>query len=107
MFGSLDWGSDLMEFRLDSQDIELIAKRVAAILQNDSKPKPEPETDGLIDIFALMKYLDMSERWVRLQVEEFKIPFYSFGRRIKFKKSEIDAHLKKSAVLPVHYLGRG
>jgi excisionase family DNA binding protein len=96
-----------MEFRLDVQDVELIAKRVAAILLNESQPQPEPETDDLIDVFALMKYLDMSERWVRLQVEEFKLPFYSFGRRIKFKKSEIDAHLRKCAVLPVHYPGRG
>ena len=96
-----------MEFRLDAQDVELIAKRVAAILQSESKPKPTFEGEPLIDIFELMKYLDMSERWVRKQVDEYKLPYYSLGRRIKFKKSEIDAHLRKSAVLPVVIPGRG
>lgn len=95
-----------MEFRLEPEDIDRLADAVTARLLKTQTPKTTPEPDKLMDIPDLMEYLGMSDRWVRQEIAEFRLPHFKIGRYIKFRKSEIDEHLRRCAVATLQIPGR-
>ena len=48
----------------------------------------------LIDFKAALKFLGMSEPWLRKQVSAKAIPHYKLGRVLKFRISELEEYVK-------------
>jgi excisionase family DNA binding protein len=52
--------------------------------------------EALIDIAAVADRLGVSVRYVRRLVDEDRIPYYKFGRPLRFDPAEIDAWLEQA-----------
>lgn len=53
------------------------------------------ETTSYLDINNAAEFLNMSVAWLRAQVLNRRIPFYKFGRCVRFSKSELDTYIER------------
>jgi excisionase family DNA binding protein len=84
-----------MRFELDSEDTEVIAKKVAEKLKPLIVNNSKSEDDDILDVQGVADYLKMSKQWVYDRVHNNKIPFYKVGKYPRFRKSKIDEWLLK------------
>lgn len=82
-----------MKTELELQEIEAIADKVFEKL----KPiigKHEDE-DNILDVDGLAQYLKVGKQWVYEKVHQGTMPYYKVGKYTRFRRSNIDAWLKK------------
>lgn len=77
-----------MKLALEKNDIQTLAMEVAELIKpllsaKDNEDKP------FFDVPALALFLCVEESWIYSQVHMKKIPFFKFGKYVRFKKSEI------------------
>ncbi|WP_449475408.1 helix-turn-helix domain-containing protein [Streptomyces abikoensis] len=51
-----------------------------------------------IGLAGAAEYLDMSERWMSRESSKHGIPRYYFGRKVKFKVSDLDRWARQQKV---------
>lgn len=82
------------------QNIEAVLIRLEN-LQSTSVLAPAPQSapaDTNYDITGLAQYLGCSIQTVHNLKKDGAIPFYKLGRNVFFKKSEIDANARVTAI---------
>jgi excisionase family DNA binding protein len=57
-----------------------------------------PLEDPFFDVAGCAAYLSQSERWVRRQVQEGKLPYVRMGRRLAFRRSALEKWIEDHTV---------
>ncbi len=68
---------------------DLIINCVSEAFNEQSKLNSKQEEETLLTVAELSKYLGVSKVTIHTWKREGKLPFYTMGRRVYFKKSEI------------------
>jgi excisionase family DNA binding protein len=92
------WDDSSMRIELEPDDIETIAQRVLELMQphlisekNRIQTKdPCPPEGEFLNTKQVAQYLKVSLATIRLWTYQRRIPFVKLGRRILFKRSEIE-----------------
>jgi len=80
-----------MKIELESQDIQLIAEKVAETLRPLLANKGnDRHDDAILDVQGICDYLKVSKRWVYERTRIREIPFFRISKQeIRFKKQDI------------------
>ncbi len=70
---------------LDAQDVEAIAERVAAMLD-----ERDPAPGALLNAKQAAAFLNVPESWVRAQARENRIPHVKLGRYVNFDRVDLE-----------------
>lgn len=102
-----------MDIQLTTHDQQAIASQVIAVLkahieqliQSAATPAPavvpaQKISDGALTIQGAAEYLNVTERWIRRQITNRKIKYFTVGRQIRFKKTELEKYIQAREVMP-------
>jgi len=79
-----------MKIDLESQDIQLIAEKVAETLRPLLANKGKGHDDEILDVQGLCDYLKVSKRWVYERTRFSEIPFFRISKQeVRFKKHDV------------------
>jgi excisionase family DNA binding protein len=93
-----------MNFEFEAKDIELIAKRVAEVLQPLLLSiRPRENEDHLFDVKGLSQYLQVNPSWIYKQVSLKAIPYFKSGKYVKFRKATIDKWIDTKTIRPIPF----
>jgi excisionase family DNA binding protein len=87
-----------MKTTLDSEDVELIARRVADLIKSMLN-QTKPDGDPVFDVDGLAKYLCVGKQWVYQKLHTREIPHFKMGKYPRFRKSRIDEWLDQTEPL--------
>ena len=87
-----------MKTELEQFDIESIAEAIANKLKPIILAKEELPDNGLLNMKDLINYLNVKKDWIYQKVHNGTIPHYKIEGLLRFKRSEIDAWIKKRSL---------
>lgn len=93
-----------MKLELESTDIESIAQRVTDLLKPLMTGDGNHDADSTFDKKELAQYLKVPVSWVDKKVCSKEIPYFSFGKYIRFSKKAIDKWKERKTVSPIPFL---
>ena len=74
--------------------IKQIADKVSWTVMNAIRSQAPTQSNDIMGVPELCKYLDMSKRWVYDRVNDKSIPHMKIGGVLKFEKKDIDKWLE-------------
>jgi len=97
-----------MKIELESQDIQLIAEKVAETLRPLLANKGKDHDDEILDVPALCKYLSVTAKWIRERTHLKEIPYYKLSnKQLRFRRRDIDKWLDSTKTPAIsEYRGR-
>ena len=93
-----------MKTELESQDIQMIATTVVALLKPLLKSHSKVEDDRIFDAQGLVEYLKVDKSWIDRQIQLKNIPYFKCGKYNRFKKSAIDKWIESETIRPLQPL---
>lgn len=102
-FGNFVSMNELVLISMPVRDLQgIIIECVNACLRTHTPAEPvnksqSPELETTFDIAGLAKYLDCSLPTIHNLKKEGVLPFYRLGRKVYFKKSEVDGIARVAA----------
>jgi excisionase family DNA binding protein len=85
----------VLKTELEPEDIQLIAQRVADLLEPMLSYNGRHAEKELLTTDELAEYLSVKEQWVYDRVHSKGIPFLKAGKYLRFRKSEIDRWMER------------
>lgn len=68
-------------------------------MASDTKARPSQD-DPFFNIAEAAEYLNQSDKWVRRNLEEGKLPKTKMGRLVRLRKSDLDAWAREHTSAP-------
>jgi len=82
-----------LRIELDSNDIQSIAREVAALVSPLLSGMDKQGEDEILDVSSLAAYLKVSTKWIYERTHLKEIPHIKAGGQLRFRKKIIDKWL--------------
>lgn len=92
-----------MRIDLEDKDIQMIAAMAAAEVVKALSPlfaKAQAQDDPLLTVEDCAAYLKVSTAWIYKRTALREMPFVKLGRLVMFRRSELDAWIKRQGRMP-------
>lgn len=76
------------------------ANRITEVTVSSKTKAKAPQSDPFYDVAGCAEYLGQTERWVRRNVNEGKLPYVRMGRRLAFRRSALEKWIAEHVNAP-------